>query len=125
MWQFVGRPAGIAVLAVLLVLAGLSSMAESIEEVFTAAGAWPAATLGAVIGLFLLYRAYGLWSFRHFAWLMTTVALGLKVAISAWTLSQGSAPLSAWVTLSLAVVIILYLFHPSIRARFSASHEGR
>jgi hypothetical protein len=124
MWQFAGRPAGIVVLAVLLVLAGLASLAESVEGVVTAAvGAWPAATLGAVIGLFILYRAYGLWYFRRFAWLMTILTLGLKAAVSAWTLRQGYAPHTAWVTLSLVVVIILYLLHPRIRTCFSANHH--
>jgi hypothetical protein len=124
MWQFAGRPPGIVVLAVLLVLAGLASLAESVEEVVTAAvGAWPAATLGAIIGLLILYRAYGLWYFRRFAWLMTILILGLKGAVSAWTLSQGYAPHTAWVTLSLVVVIILYLLHPRIRTRFSANQH--
>jgi hypothetical protein len=120
-----GRPVGIAVLAVLLMLAAFASLTESVELVITSAGAWPAATLGAVIGLLLLYRAYALWNLRHFAWLMTTLVLGLKAAISVLEIIRGYASPGAWLTLSLAAVIILYLLHPSIKALFLAGHDDR
>jgi len=124
MWV-AGRPVGILVLAVLLVLEGLASLAESVELVVMAAGEWPAAMLAAVIGLVLLHKAYSLSQFRYSAWLMTTLSLGLKAATSAMEIVRGYAALGSWLALSLALVIILYLLHPSIRALFKASHRVR
>jgi len=125
MWWVAGRPAGIAFLAVLLVLEGLASLVESVDLVVVAAGEWPAATLAAVIGLALVYKAYGLWHFHRRAWLTTTLMVGLKAATSALEMARGYAVPGAWLSLGLAVVIILYLLHPGIRVLFSARHSAR
>ena len=125
MWWVAGRPVGIVVLTAFLVLEGLASLVESAELLVLAAGEWPAAVLAAVIGLLLLYKARSLWHFHYRAWLMTTLILGLKEATTAVEMARGYTVTSAWLALTLAAVVILYLLHPSIRSLFSASHRVR
>ena len=121
--RVLGRPLGVAVIAVVVALDGLASLSESVELLATGERlvAFPAAALG----LLLLHRAYALWQVHRGAWLITTLVLGLKVVASGSAIVVGNALPVTWLTLALSIVSVLYLLHPRTRSVFSATGVGR
>ncbi len=124
------RPRGIAVIAVLMALHGISSILEAFGFVALAAshpnkfelvalGA-PGAVVSAVLGIELLHRAYNIWQLRREAWQITLLLLGLRAVIA--LVSAFSSPLAVvgWIDLVLVVVTVLYLIQPRVRILFAS-----
>jgi hypothetical protein len=120
-----GLPVGVSLVAVLLALDGLASLVAAADLLVLATGDWVDIAHNGVIGAFLLAKAIGLWSLHRAAWLATTIVLVLKVVVGAYEITKGEAPLTAWPPLILSAIVVVYLFQPRIRARFSTGHTGR
>jgi hypothetical protein len=136
------RPTGITILAViaviygafslLLALLGLLGSALLASGFAPAAARYSAGTLvyatisDAVLGI--LYLTFGIGAFRLKAWAWTAgvIGLGLDVVrqIVGLVVIQGSSAskfVGAGITIVLAVVLLWYLFRPSVRGAFGSA----
>lgn len=69
-----------------------------------------------VIGLVSLVLAWGLWTGKGWAWILSLVVAALGLIISLISLARGRV--GAIVVLALDAIIIYYLFRPNVRAFF-------
>src|SRR5579862_2314843 len=106
---FAGRPVGVGIVVVLIGVTGLVTLVDAAQLIASSPGDWPASALNVLIGVALVYKAFGLWSFRHVAWLTTLITLGIRVVVSVGEIIQGIATTGTWLSLGLAVVATLYL----------------
>ncbi len=114
-----GKPIGIVILAILQLLSALYwlAMAAIIAGATLPLGIF--AIIGAFVGIIFLIVGiiglilfYGLWSTRKWAWLWTLIinVIGILGAIT--------DPLGNIIGLAINIIIIVYLFVPSVRAAF-------
>jgi hypothetical protein len=69
-----------------------------------------------VIGLLSLGLAWGLWTGKGWAWILSLVVAALGLIVSLISLARGR--LGATVVLVLDAMIVYYLFRPNVRAFF-------
>lgn len=117
MQQATGRPAGIVVIATLVALNGLASLVEVFELATLSTGNAIETLISAILGLALLHRAYGIWTFQRGAWLVTLVLLSAKTVLAILRILLVPT-LTAWINLILVVVALIFLVQPSTRALF-------
>ena len=72
-----------------------------------------------IFGLLYLVLAYGLWTGKGWAWLISLILAGLGVLGSLLSLLRGGVV--AIITLLLDVLIIYYLIRPNVKAFFGRS----
>ncbi len=124
------RPIGVAILAILVILAGL--ILTLITLLFLIVALAVAATLGFLLvglafiafllSLFLLLAGIGLWKLRPWAWWLSMIVLILIVVSQAATYSLSSLrQLGAGqlVILALPVLILIYLI--AVRGHFRSN----
>jgi hypothetical protein len=97
---------------------GLSFIVAGFELAAQAPGEWLAVALSWVIGALMLFKAYNLWSLHSTAWLLVLVATAVGGAIHSLEVVRGHAEPATWVAIAWALVIIIYLGHPEVRALF-------
>jgi hypothetical protein len=122
------RPFGVALLGILVGVHGLIVLARGVA-VFAVArpvvGPILSRLLGfafvldLLFGLILLYLAYSLWTLRPWARVTTLVIEGLTAFFALVRVVVNPAAVVAWVTLLLALVIIIYLLQPAVREAFT------
>jgi len=118
------RPLGVTIIAGLVAINGVGSLVEAYELARPATGQLAGAALSAAIGLALLHRAYGIWSLKHRAWLVTVALLGLRTVVAAFAVVAAPPAVAAWFGLVVAAITLLYLIQPGVRALFSGSRAG-
>lgn len=124
------RPFGVSVIAALLAIKGLVSLAMALD-LFTldlamqTHGDEPAAGVVFVTGLLLLNRAYGLLKLRHVPWLVTIILLTIDGGTAFGELLFGTRTVIVWLSLFVAVGTDLYLLTPSVRGLFSKQHASQ
>jgi len=124
-----GRPAGIAILAILELIGGIIILLLGIGlaavggSLFTALGysglGGVAALLGgivAIFGLLALLVGWGLWTGKGWAWLLAVILSVLGVLFSIASIAVGS--FTSVVGLLIDALILWYLFRPHVRAFF-------
>ncbi len=121
------RPFGISVIAALLAIKGLVSLAMALDLLTIdlpkqTHGDEPAAGVVFVTGLLLLNRAYGLLKLRHVPWLVTIILLAVDGTAAFGELLLGTRTAAVWLSLFVAVSTELYLLTPSVRGLFSKQH---
>lgn len=112
------RPFGITLVAAVVALNGLGSLIEAFRVAeFTVGGAL-GSVLSAIIGLALLHRAYGIWTQRYSAWLITVALLSIRTVLAVAVLILTGLDIPEWINLVVVVVTLLYMLHPSTRDLF-------
>lgn len=112
------RPIGITIIAVLLALNGVASILMAVG-IGTAGPVDPVSAVFSVLfGLALLYLAYGMWTLQGWAWLATLIIQGLNALFAIIALFLAPGAVGIWISLILAVAIIVYLIQPGVRSAF-------
>ena len=124
------RPFGVSVIAVLVAIKGLASLAMALDLLtFDLAmqthGDEPVAGVVFVTGLLLLNRAYGLLRMRYVPWLSTVVLLAVDGVTAVGELLLGTRTAAVWLSLFVAVGTELYLLRPSVRELFRKQHASQ
>jgi hypothetical protein len=124
------RPFGVSVIAVLLVIKGLMSLAMAldlltIDLTMQTPRDGPAAGVVFVTGLLLLNRAYGLLRLHRVAWLVTFILLAVDGMTAIRELLLGTRTAFVWLSLFVAMGTALYLLTPGVRGLFSKQHVSQ
>jgi hypothetical protein len=123
------RPTGVRVLAIVLAIKGLVSLAMSGDLVSlglarsTSVEAVPAG-IALITSLLLLNRAWGLWTFQRTSWLTLIILIGFNVVAALWKILLGTSTAVTWVSLILGLSLAFYLLRPSVRQLFDAEHHA-
>jgi hypothetical protein len=112
------RPAGIVAVAVLMALSGVLTVLSSVPAVTGAALPPWAMALDLAVGIAMFAVAWGLWTLRSWAWVVT---LGIQAVNGLFAIiSVAAAPMAwpAWIAIGIAVAVIAYLTRPNVRLAF-------
>lgn len=124
MQQPTDRPIGVTLIAILLALNGIVVLISA----FGFFGLPPQRAVGMIIqvvfGLVMLYLAYGVWTLQAWAWLATMIIEGINALFALLALIVAPGAIAIWVSLILAIVIIVILLQPSVRDAFSQQRAG-
>ena len=122
MRQALGKPVGLWLVAGLIALDGLGFIGASVQLVLTAPEEWIASIVSAAIGGLLVLKAYNLWSLHRTAWLIVIVATALGGVVHTLEIVRGHGEPSTWFAAAWALVTVVYLTRPAVRALFVHSH---
>jgi len=122
MRQALGKPVGLWLVAGLIALDGLGFIGASVQLVLTAPDEWIASIVSAAIGGLLVLKAYNLWSLHRTAWLIVVVATALGGVVHTLEIVRGHGEPSTWFAAAWALVTVVYLTRPAVRALFVHSH---
>jgi hypothetical protein len=81
--------------------------------------------IGSIVETFLLAKAHALASFHPIGWYATVITMAMHACIVAGEITAGHATWTNWPALVVAVISILYLLAPSIRALYVDSEANR
>jgi uncharacterized membrane protein HdeD (DUF308 family) len=105
------RPLGITIIAILAIIAGISSIAVGVPLLVVLIG------IGFIIlGIVYLAVAYGLWKGKKWAWTITLVVSVISIIIGIASLATGNV--GAIIQIIISAVIIYYLYRPNVKAYF-------
>ena len=122
MRQALGKPVGLWLVAGLIALDGLGFIGASVQLVLAAPEEWIASIVSAAIGGLLVLKAYNLWSLHRTAWLIVVVATALGGVVHTLEIVRGHGEPSTWFAAAWALVTVVYLTRPAVRALFVHSH---
>lgn len=107
------RPLGVTILAILAGINGIVSLVVGIiaSLIFPAAG-----VIGIVIGLIWLGLAWGLWTAKGWAWIITVIIAIITIIFNILGAITGHG--EQIISLIIAAVMLYYLFRPSVKAYF-------
>jgi uncharacterized membrane protein HdeD (DUF308 family) len=105
------RPLGITIIAILAIIAGISSIAVGVPLLVVLIG------IGFIIlGIVYLAVAYGLWKGKKWAWTVTLIVSVISIIIGIASLATGNV--GAIIQIIISAVIIYYLYRPNVKAYF-------
>lgn len=111
------RPIGITIIAIIMAILGIFDIIGGIMIL----GSY--STLGIItliIGVLYLVLAWGLWTLQTWAF-WGTVILAILTIINAIFGIGGGVPATGWVSLILAIIVLVYMFADrNVRAAFRA-----
>jgi hypothetical protein len=107
------RPLGITIITILVVIVAISILVNGFVS--------PSPTLPVhiIIGIAWLVLAWGLWTGRGWAWIITLILAVISAIFNVFeiiTLNVGSV-----FSLIVNIIIIYYLYRPNVRAYFGRS----
>ena len=103
------RPLGITIIAILAIIAGISSIAVGVPLLLVLIG------IGFIIlGIVYLVVAYGLWKGKKWAWTITLIVSVISIIIGIASLATGNVGAISQIIIS--AVIIYYLDRPNVKA---------
>ncbi|MBK8048878.1 MAG: DUF2127 domain-containing protein [Anaerolineales bacterium] len=123
------RPAGIAILAGLLIVVSILNFLGGfaylgLSNVTPAAGMAamvPPPALGwghIIVGALGLVLGWGLWSLKRWAWLLSVILIGLNVIIHLFGVFMPDMMIGSIGSLLIDGIILWYLFRPQIKQAF-------
>jgi hypothetical protein len=111
------RPAGVAVVAVLMALAGLAPLITTVATL--GRGAPPLEILlNLLFAAVMLYVAWGLWRLNPSAWPLALLIQALNGVLAVITIVAAPRLIPPWISLVISAVVIVYLTRPHVRAAF-------
>ena len=113
------RPLGVTIIAILVALNGIAAIITAFQIFAPGPGGILSIVVQTILGLALLYLAYGLWTLQPWAWLATLIIEAINGLFALIAVVLNPIGVSAWVSLGLAIVVILYLLQPRVRDVFS------
>jgi hypothetical protein len=107
------RPLGVTILAVLAGINGIVGIVVGIIEslIFP-----PAGIIGIVIGLIWLGLAWGLWTGKGWAWIVTVIIAIISIIFNIFGAVTGHV--EQIISLIIAAVMLYYLTRPNVKAYF-------
>jgi hypothetical protein len=119
MWRIGGRPLGIITVAVVVLLDAALSFIAAYTTIVSDALDSTAAVLLVLVGVIMVIKAYGLWSYHRAAWLSVQVLAGLGIVVDATELVRGHTEDGWWLSLAWHLITLVYLNLPRIRALYA------
>lgn len=108
-----GRPIGITIIAILMVISGILFLIGGTALVII----FPYIGIPLVIvGIANLIVAWGLLKGKGWAWIVTLIVTGISIILNA--VSIGSGNVGAIVGIIINAVIIYYLYRPNVKSYF-------
>jgi hypothetical protein len=118
MEQVKSRPSGVVVVVVLMAWSGLLTIASIIPPLAPAGiPAW-AMALDGVLGMVMLIVAWGLFTLRTWAYIVTLGIQAVNGIFGVITVIAVPKAWPAWLAIALAVVVIGYLTRPHVREAY-------
>lgn len=114
-----GRPAGIALIAIVLAANGLASLVEALWVAWAMHQDAVRTLLSTLTSLALLHRSYALWNYRRGAWTVTVLLIGVRIILAVLGLLADRDEPATWIDLGVGAVTFVYLIQPSTRALFA------
>lgn len=113
------RPTGVTILAVLALISGVLGLL-GIAALLSVGDV--ASLLVAVITTALSFAfAVGAWSLKSWAWILGIITYVLSLVLSVITVVSGGSFISQGISIVIAIIVLIYLFSPGIRAAFGRS----
>jgi hypothetical protein len=116
------RPGGVVAVAALMGVSGLLTILSSTPLLSTGAPPW-AIVLDVVIGLAMLFVAWGLYTLRTWAWIVTLGVQAVNAIFAIVTVATAPRVYAAWVAILVAAVVIYYLTRPVVRLAFGMTER--
>jgi hypothetical protein len=108
------RPFPITVVAILAGLGALAGIVFGALGIVGGAGVYGAVSV--IVGVLYLVCAYGLWSLKGWAWMLSVLAQVLNIVAAFVPLANGGS--IAWVQLGVGAIILLYLNSSGVKRAF-------
>ena len=118
MWRIARRPLGVIALAVIVLLDAVISFVAAYTTIASDGVEWIPALLSVLVGLLMVIKAYGLWSYKRAAWLSVQILAALGAAVDAFELVRGYAQPASWFSFAGHLIVLIYFNLPSIRALY-------
>jgi uncharacterized membrane protein (DUF2068 family) len=118
MWRIARRPLGVIALAVIVLLDAVISFVAAYTTIASDGVEWIPALLSVLVGLLMVIKAYGLWSYKRAAWLSVQILAALGAAVDAFELVRGHAQPASWFSFAGHLIVLIYSNLPSIRALY-------
>lgn len=106
--------------AVLMALTGVLTVVSSAPPVAQNVPSW-AIALDVVIGLAMFVVAWGLFTLRLWAWIVTLGVQAVNGIFALVTVIAAPRVWPAWIAIGIAAIVIGYLTRPSVRAAFATA----
>jgi uncharacterized membrane protein (DUF2068 family) len=107
------RPLGVTILSILAGISGIVGIAAGIIASLIIP---PAGIVGIVIGLIWLGLAWGLWTGKGWAWIVTVIIAIISIIFNIFGAVTGHA--GQIISLIIAAVMLYYLTRPNVKAYF-------
>lgn len=113
------RPGGVVAVAVLMALSGVTAVLSSVPPLgVSGAPPWSIA-LDVLVGLAMLYVAWGLFVLRSWAWVVTLGIQAINGLFAIVALVNAPRAVAPWIAVAIAGVVIFYLTRPRVRMAFA------
>ena len=100
------RPLGVTILAILAGISGISLIGVGIAN----------GSFGIVLGIIWLIMAWGLWTGKGWAWIITVILTIISIILSVVAVVVGAV--ASIITLIIDIVILYYLYRPNVKSYF-------
>jgi hypothetical protein len=117
------RPGGVVAVAVLMAASGVLTVLSSTPLLSTGAPPW-AIALDVVIGLAMFVVAWGLYTLRTWAWIVTLGIQAVNGIFAIVTVATAPRVYAAWIAIAVAAVVIYYMTRPSVRYAFGMTERA-
>jgi hypothetical protein len=107
------HPLGVTILSI---LAGISGIVGIVVGIIASLIIPPAGVVGIVIGLIWLGLAWGLWTGKGWAWIITVIIAIISIIFNIFGAVTGHV--DQIISLIIAAVMLYYLFRPNVKAYF-------
>lgn len=113
------RPGGVVAVAVLMALSGVTAVISSVPPVGVSGAPPWAIALDVLVGLAMLYVAWGLFVLRSWAWVVTLGIQAINGLFAIVAIVNTPRTVAPWIALAIAGVVIVYLTRPRVRMAFA------
>jgi|RhiMetdeSRZDD1v2_1073273.scaffolds.fasta_scaffold529428_3 uncharacterized membrane protein (DUF2068 family) len=107
------RPLGVTILSI---LAGINGIIGIILGIIASLIIPPAGVIGIVIGLAWFVLAWGLWTAKGWAWIITVIIAIISIIFNLFGAVTGH--IEQIISLIIAAVMLYYLTRPNVKAYF-------
>jgi len=107
----------VVAVAVLMALTGVLTVVSAAPPVATNVPSW-AIALDVAIGLAMFVVAWGLFTLRLWAWIVTLGVQAVNGIFAIVTVVAAPRVWPAWIAIGIAALVIGYLTRPTVRAAF-------
>jgi len=119
----ISRPIGVIVIAVLLLLSGLSALVALFPAVTGLTTTPLGVFLNVIFAAVMFYLAWGLFTLKPWAWLSTLIIQGINAFYAIMEIVRAPRSIVGWLGILIAAVVIIYLTRPHVRKLFGQTHR--
>lgn len=118
MAQSKSRPSGVVAVAVLMVWSGMLTIASIIPPIGPADIPTWAMVLDVVLGVVMLLIAWGLFTLRSWAYIVTIGIQAVNGLFGIVSVFAMPTAWPAWIAIAISAIVIVYLTRPRVREAF-------